>query len=120
MKPIKKTNPELQQLIQLLRKKSHEHQAPIWKDLAKRLGRSRKEWPSINVSRLEKHLSEGQVVVVPGKLLGSGELTKPFTVGAFKFSKKAREKIIKAGGTCVSIEELAEKNPKGSNIRIME
>lgn len=37
------------------------------------------------------------------KVLGTGDLTKKFHVKAAKFSKTAREKIEKAGGTC---EEL--------------
>ena len=34
----------------------------------------------------------------PFKILGDGELKKPFTVHAFSFSKSAEEKIVKAGG----------------------
>ena len=120
MKNLKKTNPHLLSTIELLKQKSHEHQTAIWKDVAKRLSRSGKNWPGVNVSRLEKHLEKDQMVVIPGKLLGSGELTKPFTVAAFHFSKRAREKITGAGGSCLTIEKLVEKNPKGSNIRIME
>ena len=60
------------------------------------------------------------MVIIPGKLLGSGDVIKPFTVAAFRFSEKAKEKIHNAGGTCLSIEELIERNPKGTNVRIME
>jgi large subunit ribosomal protein L15 len=35
------------------------------------------------------------------KILGDGELTKKLTVSAHRFSKSAREKIEKAGGTAV-------------------
>jgi large subunit ribosomal protein L15 len=35
------------------------------------------------------------------KVLGRGELSKPLTVHAHKFSKTARERIEAAGGTCV-------------------
>jgi large subunit ribosomal protein L15 len=38
------------------------------------------------------------------KILGKGELTKPLTVHAHKFSKSAREAIESAGGTCQVIE----------------
>ena len=38
------------------------------------------------------------------KVLGNGEITKPLTVVAHKFSQSAREKIEKAGGT---VEEVA-------------
>lgn len=39
----------------------------------------------------------------PVKILGDGEIDRALTVTAHKFSKSAREKIEKAGGTC---EEL--------------
>jgi large subunit ribosomal protein L15 len=42
---------------------------------------------------------------VPVKVLGDGELTKPLTVHAHRFSKSAREKIEAAGGTCQAIED---------------
>jgi large subunit ribosomal protein L15 len=42
---------------------------------------------------------------VPVKMLGDGELTKPLTVHAHRFSKSAREKIEAAGGTCQPIED---------------
>jgi large subunit ribosomal protein L15 len=46
---------------------------------------------------LAKNLRDGV------KILGDGELNRAVTVHAHKFSKTAREKIEKAGGTCVVI-----------------
>jgi large subunit ribosomal protein L15 len=41
---------------------------------------------------------------VPVKVLGRGELSKPLTVHAHRFSKSARERIEAAGGACVVVE----------------
>ncbi len=38
------------------------------------------------------------------KILGNGEIDRAVTIKAHKFSKSAREKIEKAGGTCEVIE----------------
>jgi len=38
------------------------------------------------------------------KILGDGDITKALTIHAHKFTKGAREKIEKAGGTCVVID----------------
>lgn len=38
------------------------------------------------------------------KILGNGELTRAVTIHAHKFSESAREKIEKAGGSCVILE----------------
>jgi len=59
------------------------------------------------------------MIIVPGKVLGSGVITKRVSVAAWKFSKSAREKIEKAGGRVMSIRELMSENPKGTNVRIM-
>jgi large subunit ribosomal protein L18e len=52
-------------------------------------------------------------------VLSEGELTKKLTIAAWRFSAKAKQKIEKAGGRVISIEELIKENPKGSNVRIM-
>ena len=41
----------------------------------------------------------------PVKVLGDGELSKPFAISAHKFSKSALEKIKKAGGTASPVAE---------------
>jgi large subunit ribosomal protein L18e len=41
-------------------------------------------------------------------------------VAAFAFSDEARQKIVQAKGKCLTISELVENIPKGSNVRIME
>jgi large subunit ribosomal protein L15 len=41
---------------------------------------------------------------IPVKILGRGELTKPLTVHAHKFSASARSAIEAAGGTCQTVE----------------
>jgi large subunit ribosomal protein L18e len=51
--------------------------------------------------------------------LGAGIIDHPVKVAAFQFSEQARLKIGKAKGKCLSIEELMEKNPKGSNVKII-
>jgi len=57
--------------------------------------------------------------VVPGKVLGAGKIDHPLHVAAFAFSEQARLKILKAKGKCLSILELVERNPKGTNVKII-
>jgi large subunit ribosomal protein L18e len=58
-------------------------------------------------------------VVVPGKVLASGELDHEVSVAALSFSKAAREKIEKAKGKALTIMELVSKNPKGTKVMLM-
>lgn len=114
-----KTNPGLRVLIQDLKKLSWENEAPIWRDIAKRLEKPTKARIVVNLSRIDRYANEGDTVIVPGKLLASGSITKKVTVAAYNFSSAAVEKVIAAGGECVSIESLAVNNPAGTAIKIL-
>ncbi len=116
---MKKENPELIELIRELKVKARENNARIWRDIATRLEAPTRNHSEVNVSKLQRYANDGEYIVVPGKLLGSGTIDKKLTVAAWKFSKKAEEKITKAGGRVISISDMIRENPKGSNIRIM-
>ena len=114
-----KTNPHLLTLIQDLKKTSNEQQAPIWKDVAERLEKPLRNWPEVNLSRIEKNLGADETALIPGKVLSPGNLTKKASIAAWSFTENAREKIKKAGGKALTIDELIKHNPKGKNIRIL-
>ena len=116
---IRDKNPALKKLIDELVENSYKNKAPVWKAVAKGLNRPRRRGFSINVSKIEKYAKEKEQVVVPGIVLGIGEIKKPAEIAAIKFSASAREKITKAGGKCLDIEEMMKSNPKGKKIRIM-
>jgi large subunit ribosomal protein L18e len=118
-KKLKKTNPILIELIQDLKKKSYENEAPIWKDIALRLEKSSKNWPIVNLDRIDKYIKENETALIPGKVLSPGNLTKKVNIAAWSFSEKSLEKINKVGGKHMSIEDLVKSNPKGKNIRIL-
>ncbi len=120
MKPTGPTNPVLRSLIRTLIKASRENKAPIWRAVAEELERPRRVKKPVNVGKLERYCREGEVVVVPGKLLGGGVLTKKITVASFQVSPLAIKKLEKAGGRWMSIEGLIKENPTGSNVRVMK
>lgn len=115
----KKTNPNLVRLINDLKEKAREEEAPIWRDVAERLEKPSSNWAEINLSNIQRHAEEGEKIVVPGKVLGAGFLTKKVSVGSFKFSNSARKGIKEAGGESLTIRELAERNPNGSGVKII-
>lgn len=119
VKKLTKTNPNHIELINKLYEKSKSEGAAIWKDVAKRLSKANRQTAEVNLSDIARHASADETVLIAGKVLSNGTLDKKVNVVAFKFSAKAQEKIEKAGGKCISIEEIMESNPKGSNITIM-
>jgi len=119
MKDSKTTNPELIQLIETLKKESREKQAAIWHDLAEYLSRSRSQRIAVNLSKISRNTKRAETVVVPGKILASGSLDHALTVASFEASDKAKAKLAAAKAKYISISELMEKNPKGSNVKII-
>jgi large subunit ribosomal protein L18e len=120
---VKRTGPtdiNLRRLIRYLKKKSKEEEVAIWSDVAWRLERPRRRRAEVNVSKINRYTTEGDTVIVPGSVLGAGKLEHKVTVAAWKVSEAAKRKIVEAGGEVLTIEELLERNPKGSGVIIME
>lgn len=116
----RKTNPVLVELIVELRKAAQAQEAPIWKELAERLERPARLWPQINVEKCAALSTEGALVLVPGKVLSTGDAPKGFRVAAFAFSENARQKIEQSGGKCLSILDVLKLAPSGKGVRIVQ
>lgn len=114
-----KTNPALNSLIHELKKQASEKNANIWKDIAIRLEKPSRSWAEVNLNRISKHINDKETALIPGKVLSTGELTKKVSIAAWSFSEKAEEKIKKAGGKTLTIQEIMKSNPDGKNIRIL-
>lgn len=119
MKNYRKTNPNIGNLIYELKQISRENNAAIWRDIAKRLEKPSSRWAVVNIGEIERYAKPKETIVIAGKLLGSGDITKPINIAAFNVSESARTKVENAGGKLMKIQELAADNPKGSGIRIM-
>jgi len=116
---IEKTNPRLTSLISLLKNKGRENEAKIWREIANRLETPNRNYAEVNLSKINRYAQNGETIIVPGKVLGSGVLEQSVKVAALNFSASASEKIRDANGACMSIEELVSANPKGSRVRVL-
>jgi len=113
------TNPILKKLIEDLKKKAFDTKSDFLKDIAEKLNKPRRQRIEVNLAHIERYTKENETVIVPGVVLGYGELSKPITISAWRFSKSAKEKIKNFKGKAISIEELVDKNPRGSNVKIL-
>ncbi|MCX6711703.1 MAG: 50S ribosomal protein L18e [Candidatus Woesearchaeota archaeon] len=112
------TNIHLRNLIRELRKLSTKNNVKLWKRIAYELERSTRNKREVNLTKIDRYTKENEIALVPGKVLGTGDLTKKITVAAFKFSEKSKE-IINKKGKAISIQELMKDNPKGKKVRII-
>ena len=117
MKRVQK-NTQLMELLQLLKKTAIENKAPVWKRVATDLEKPTRRRRIVNVYKIEKYAKDNDIVVVPGKVLGTGDINKKVTVAAHSFSDEALKKINEKG-SALSIKELVQKNPSGKKIKLM-
>ena len=109
----KKTNSELAETI-ILAKKNKE-----WQGVAGIISGPRRKRANINLGRIDEQSKEGEVIIVPGKVLSIGEINKKIKVVALGFSEVAKEKLLKSKTEAISILEEIKKNPSAKGIKIL-
>ncbi|HIH18099.1 MAG TPA: 50S ribosomal protein L18e [Nanoarchaeota archaeon] len=107
-----KENPRLRNLIITLKKQKQ----LFWHQVAKELATPSRRAARVNIFKLNKHAKDKETILVPGKVLSAGSISKQVRVAAFSFSKIAREKIKHAGGSTMQIEELLKSPDKTARI----
>jgi len=110
----RKTNPELVRSI-IKAKKNKE-----WLEVASILSGPRRKKISINLDKIDKETKEGDTVVVPGKVLGGGEISKKIRIASLSFSEEAEKKLREKKCEVVSIEEEVRVNPEAKGIKILK
>ncbi len=84
--------------------------------VAKELSKPKRRWASVNLEELNELKGD---VVIAGKVLGSGDLTKKKRIVAWGASEKAKERIKDAGGEFITIVEEIRKNPELKNLELV-
>lgn len=113
---LQKDNQVLVSLIEGLMKT----RKPFWRRIAQELSQPRRGRVEVNLSKIDQYAADDATVIVPGKVLGAGALSKKVTIAAFAFSGSARQLIAAAGGRAVSIENLHKSNPDGRGVTILK
>lgn len=75
--------------------------------------------PPISLSRLSRYMKgkENKIAVIVGAVTNDARLldVPVLTIAAMRFTETARARIVKAGGECITLDQLALRSPKGSN-----
>jgi large subunit ribosomal protein L18e len=108
------SNYHVRKLIRILWKTKRR----IWKNVSDKLAGPKRNRIEANLYRINKKTKNNDTIVVPGKILGVGELDHKITIACLNSSKSAKKKIEASGSKLVSIEELLEQNPDGRNVKI--
>ena len=78
----------------------------IWKKVSKKLSGPRRQRVEANLNRINKKTKNNDVIVIPGKVLGIGELNHKLTISCLDCSKSARKKIEDSGSKLFTVVML--------------
>lgn len=106
----RKTSPSLVETIVLAKKN------PKWIQVAEVLTGPRRMRKNFNVGELSKYNSG--TVVVCGKVLSQGEISKKMKIAALGYSESAKEKLLNAGCEIKSIVEEINLNKEAKGVEI--
>ena len=109
----RKTNPEIVETIQLAQENTP------WKEVAKVLSGSTRLYSSVNLKDIDSKTKAGDTVVILGKVLGSGDLTKKLRIASLSISQSALAKLKKTKSESVTILDEIKANKKGEGIKII-
>ena len=107
------------QMVKELKQASTKNDAPIWLRLAKLALKTSVSKRVVNLTQINDVTKEGEVIVVPGKILGTGNVSHKITLSSFSISNSAAKKIIESGGNIIGFKEMIEKFPTGKGVRII-
>lgn len=109
----RKSSPEIVETI-IASKKNEK-----WLNIGGMISGPRRKRIDINLGEINKQAKDGDIIVVPGKVLSQGELTKKIKIVALSFSEKAKENILKSKCDFSSILNEIKKNPEAKGINIL-
>lgn len=110
------TNQVVIQLVKELRTASAKNKAPIWSKLAEFALKPSIAKKTINVNQIDKLTKDNSVVVFPGKVLGTGNISHKITICSFGISNSAATKILETGGKIMNFSEMINKFPTGKGV----
>ena len=111
----RKNNEDLVETIRAAKKTG----SKFWMQVASILSAPRRQKVAVNLNDIDKITKEGDSMVVPGKVLSQGDVSKKIAVVAFAFSDKTKEKLLKTKSQAITIMEEIKKNPGAKGIRIL-
>ncbi len=113
------TNQIVIQMVKTLRGASKKNNAPIWEKLAELALKPTRAKRTINLGQLDKFVADNDVVIVPGKVLGTGSLSHKISICSFSISTTGAKKITESGGKILDISQIIKNHPTGKGVKII-
>ncbi len=81
-------------------------QGKVWNRVNELLLVPSRERISVNIYKINKNTKEGDVIVVPGKVLSTGEMDHKISIAALEYSAAAAEKMKKSGCSLMDLKSI--------------
>jgi len=113
------TNQIVLQMTKELRQASKKNNAPIWLRLAELAMKPSRARRVMNLGQLDKFANDNDVIVVPGKVLGTGNISHKITLCSFSISTSGAKKVVQSRGKVVDFAQLIKSYPTGNGVKII-
>ncbi|GAB7341250.1 hypothetical protein MBLNU457_7527t1 [Dothideomycetes sp. NU457] len=128
-KVAKSDNPYIALLVKLYRFLARRTDSNFNKVMLRRLMMSKINRPPMSISRIvgtaanphSAKTHEGKTIVLVGTVTDDNRLLEvpKVSIAALRFTATARARITKAGGECLTIDQLAMRSPTGANTLLL-
>ncbi len=102
-----------------LKEASKKNDAAIWKKLRSFILKPSSSRRIVNLTKIDKITKDNDVLFVPGKVLGTGNISHNISLCSFSISRTATKKIIQSGGKIMKLSDIIEKYPTGKGVTII-
>ena len=113
------TNQVVLQMAKELKGASKKNNAPIWLRLSELALKPSSARRTVNIGQIDKFVKDNDVIVVPGKVLGTGHLSHKIILCSFSISTNGAKKVLQSGGKILSFSELIQSHPTGKGVVII-
>ncbi|KAF2203915.1 ribosomal protein L18e [Delitschia confertaspora ATCC 74209] len=128
-KVAKSTNPYISLLVRLYKFLARRTDSGFNKTVLRRLMMSKINRPPVSLSKIvataankqNAKTHEGKTIVIVGTVTDDTRLLElpKLSIAALRFTAAARARVEKAGGECLTIDEVALRAPTGSNTLLL-
>jgi len=109
----RKTNTELVETIIKSKKNAS------WLKVADKISTPKRKQISLNLDQINNKSEDNDIALIPGKVLGIGNINKKIKVVALSFSESATEKLKKSKTEFSTIDKELKENPEAKKIKIL-
>ncbi len=109
MRQVNIERKDVRRWLELLQNSSSSRHKRLWKKIYGLAGKPTRDRAEVNLDKISKCTKQGDLVIVPGKVLGIGAIGHEVTIAAIAYSEKAKEELNKANCKITDIEEVYKK-----------